>query len=159
MALYGFARLVDDAGDEAPGDRGALLDELSDRVCSGLQVIEHVQDVAEDLRRGRVYMPAQDMRRFGVDVAELGEAPAPAAARELIAFEARRAEELLMAGLPLARTLPPRPALAVVAFVGGGLAAVAAVRAAGCDVSSGAPRASKRLRTRMTLRALVRTVR
>ena len=154
MAIYGFARLVDDVGDEAAGDRSALLDvvgqelrrafagdpgdapqhelmrtlaetvrecglpigpferlieanrldqvvprydtfsqlldycqlsaapvgelvlgifgaatpqriALSDRVCAGLQVVEHLQDIREDHGRGRVYMPREDLARFG----------------------------------------------------------------------------------------------
>src|SRR5205823_12115026 len=40
--------------------------ELSDRVCTALQLVEHWQDVAEDCRRGRIYLPAEDLERFGV---------------------------------------------------------------------------------------------
>ncbi len=44
---------------------------LSDSVCSGLQIVEHLQDVAEDFRAGRIYLPAADMRRFGVTEPDL----------------------------------------------------------------------------------------
>ncbi len=45
---------------------------LSDRICTGLQLVEHWQDVAEDYRRGRVYLPAEDLDRFGVPERDLG---------------------------------------------------------------------------------------
>jgi squalene synthase HpnC len=207
-AVYGFARLVDDVGDEAPGDRGALLDlvarelrciyapelegqpqhplmielavtvqacglpvepferlieanrldqtltryesfqqlldycqlsaapvgelvlgifgaataeriALSDRVCAGLQIVEHLQDIAEDHGRGRVYMPREDLVRFGCDDQVLSGEPS-AALKALIAFEATRARALLSSGAPLARTLPLRPRIAVAGFVAGG---------------------------------------
>jgi squalene synthase HpnC len=207
-AIYGFARLVDDVGDEASGDRGALLDlvanelrciyspelegqpqhplmielavtvhacglparpferlieanrldqtltryesfqqlldycqlsaapvgelvlgifgaasrgriALSDRVCAGLQIVEHLQDIAEDHGRGRVYMPREDLIRFGCDDQDLS-GEQSAALRALIAFEASRARALLGSGAPLARTLPLRPRLAVAGFVAGG---------------------------------------
>jgi squalene synthase HpnC len=218
-AIYGFARLVDDVGDEATGDRAALLqvvsDELgrvydgvprhavmvelqrtvracdlpsgpfarlieanrvdqvqtryetfaqllgycqlsaapvgelvlhvfgaatpkrialSDRVCAGLQVVEHLQDISEDHARGRIYMPQEDLVRFGCKDVDLagqdgladGEAPARATAprQALVAFEADRARRLLGAGAPLARTLAPRPRLAIAGFVAGGRTAL-----------------------------------
>ena len=228
LAIYGFARLVDDTGDEAAGDRLAMLDwldedlrrayaggprhpllrrlaptvhacaipielprglieagrrdqtvtsyasfeellgycelsanpvgrmvlhvlgratperlELSDRVCSGLQVTEHLQDVAEDRRRGRIYLPAADLERFGCTPADLDRPSASPALRQLIAFEVGRARRLLDEGAPLAGTLRGRPRLAVAAFVAGGRAALDAIEAAGCDVLSSTPKAGR----------------
>jgi squalene synthase HpnC len=229
LAIYGFARLVDDAGDESPGDRLALLDwldaevdrlfadeppqhpivralrpavrdcglepgpfrrlieanrrdqhrvrygtfdelldycqlsaapvgelvlrvfgaatadrvELSDRICAGLQVTEHLQDVAEDRERGRLYLPREDMERFGCRDEDLATGPESPAFRELMAFEVQRARGLLSAGLPLALTLHLRPRLAVAAFVAGGRAALAAIERAGYDVLGGDPRPSR----------------
>jgi squalene synthase HpnC len=214
-AIYGFARLVDDVGDEAPGDRGALLDlvarelravyspelegqprhplmvelavtvhacrlpagpferlieanrldqtmtryesfqqlldycqlsaapvgelvlgifgaatperiERSDRVCAGLQIVEHLQDIAEDHARGRVYMPREDLVRFGCDDEDLSGEPS-AALKALVAFEASRARALLSSGAPLARTLPLRARIAVAGFVAGGRRALEAL--------------------------------
>jgi squalene synthase HpnC len=213
MAIYGFARLVDDVGDEAVGDRGALLDvvalelhrafaepgmeapehplmqelavtvrecrlpigpferlieanrmdqvltryetfaqlleycqlsaapvgelvlgvfgagtanrvALSDRVCAGLQVVEHLQDIAEDHSRGRVYMPREDLERFGCSEEDLAAALPSASLRALISFEAARARALLSSGGPLARTLPLAPRLAVAGFAAGGMQAL-----------------------------------
>lgn len=220
MAIYGVARLIDDVGDESPGDRRGLLDRLdaelemvftggrpehpamqalsaavaqsplpaqpfhdlvqanrqdqevsryetfdqllgycrlsaapvgelvlhvfgkatperlaqSEHVCAGLQVVEHIQDVAEDYSRGRIYMPAQDMRRFGCSERELAASPAGPALRALLAFEAQRAGGLLDQGAPLAVTLPLRPRIAVGCFVAGGRAALHALASASYDV-------------------------
>jgi squalene synthase HpnC len=207
-AIYGFARLVDDVGDEAAGDRGALLDlvelelwrvfgqagdgppqhplmlelaatvrectlpvgpferlieanrmdqvvtryetfdqllaycqlsaapvgelvlgvfdaatsdrvALSDRVCAGLQLVEHLQDIAEDRGHDRVYMPLEDLIRFGCHDEDLFREPSTSL-RALLAFEAGRARSLLASGAPLARTLSLAPRIAVAGFVAGG---------------------------------------
>ncbi|HEY0804816.1 MAG TPA: squalene/phytoene synthase family protein, partial [Pseudonocardiaceae bacterium] len=60
---------------------------LSDKVCTALQVLEHCQDVAEDLARGRVYMPSADLERFGVTEADLKAPTASTAVRALLAFQ------------------------------------------------------------------------
>ena len=129
--------------------------ELSDRICSGLQVTEHLQDVAEDRRMGRVYLPRNDMERFGCTPLDLDRSPASPALRELVAFEVGRARRLLDVGAPLSRTLRGRPRLAVAAFVAGGRAALDAIEAAGCEVLSGTPRAGRRRRAAALARALV----
>jgi squalene synthase HpnC len=219
LAIYGFARLVDDLGDEAPGDRLALLDwaeeeldriyagaepehavmrelaptvqacglppepfrrliaanrhdqavsryetfddllaycrlsaapvgelvlhvfgaatpdriVLSDAVCAGLQLTEHLQDVGEDHARGRVYLPREDRERFGCGEAELAGTTATPPLRGVIAFEAARARGLLAAGAPLTRRLPARARLAVAGFVAGGRAALDGLQRAGWD--------------------------
>ena len=227
-AIYGYARLVDDAGDEARGDRTALLDWLeadvdrlfegkpehpllgrlvpvvrrhslprepfldlieanrrdqsvsryptfddlvgycrlsanpvgrlvlgvmdagtpervaaSDAVCTALQLAEHWQDVAEDYRRGRIYLPLEDMARFGVGESDLAAPPAGEALRRLLAFEVERARELLGAGVGLVRSLSGWRRLAIAGYVGGGRAALAAIEAAGYDALSGPPRPSR----------------
>lgn len=225
MAIYGFARLVDDIGDEAAGDRLALLDwvegeldlafaggkpehpvmralasairarplpdqpfrrlikanrqdqtvaryesfdellaycrlsaapvgelvlhvfsaatdarlALSEKVCAGLQVIEHLQDVAEDYARGRIYLPRADLVRFGCREEELGARTASSPVRAVVSFESDRARRLLDAGAPLAATLPLRPRLAVAAFVGGGRSALRGIAARGYDVLARRP--------------------
>jgi squalene synthase HpnC len=116
---------------------------LSSRICSALQLAEHWQDVAEDYRSGRVYIPAEDLVRFGVAEQELGAQSASPRLRQLLAFQVARARALLDSGAPLIGTLRGRPALAVAAFVAGGRAALRAIERAGFDVLSGAPRASK----------------
>jgi squalene synthase HpnC len=124
---------------------------LSDRVCSALQLAEHWQDVAEDRARGRIYLPAADMRRFGVGEHDLVGARADARLRELMAFEVARARALLLRGAPLLETVGGRTRVALAGFISGGWAALAAIESAGYDVLAGAPRAGRWQR----LRALV----
>jgi squalene synthase HpnC len=129
---------------------------LSDRVCTALQLVEHLQDVAEDLARRRVYLPGEDLARFGVAESDLARSPAPASVRALMSFEVARTRELLRAGAPLVGELRGRPRLAVAAFVGGGEAALQAIERAQFDVSAGAPHASGSRVMMMALRTLGR---
>ena len=97
----------------------------SNAICSGLQLVEHWQDVAEDAAAGRVYLPAEDMRRFGVDRSELlSPPPARTALRGLMIFECARARKLLYDGAPLLGRLNGRCRWAVAGFWAGGLAAL-----------------------------------
>jgi squalene synthase HpnC len=116
---------------------------LSDDVCTGLQLAEHWQDVAEDHSRGRVYLPQDDLARFGVTDADLGAAHASAPLRALLAFEVARARRLLDAGGILVESLSGRPKLAIAGFVAGGRAALDAIAAVDFDVLPGAPRPAK----------------
>jgi squalene synthase HpnC len=115
----------------------------SDAVCTALQIVEHLQDVAEDLGRDRIYLPAEDMKRFSVDEADLAAPAAGEGVRALIAFEAARAGDLLDEGTPLVGSVRGRLRLLLAGFVGGGRAALRAVRSAGYDVLAGSPKATK----------------
>ncbi|MCA6090884.1 squalene synthase HpnC [Streptomyces sp. SCA3-4] len=115
----------------------------SDAVCTALQIVEHLQDVAEDLRRDRVYLPADDMARFRVTESDLARATGSASVRALVAFEAERAGHLLNEGTPLVGSVHGRLKLLLAGFVGGGRAALRAVAAAGHDVLPGPPKPTK----------------
>ncbi|MEU3877424.1 MULTISPECIES: squalene synthase HpnC [Streptomyces] len=115
----------------------------SDAVCTALQIVEHIQDVAEDLRRDRVYLPAEDLRRFRVAVPDLARPTASASVRALVAFEAERAGRLLNEGTPLVGSVHGRLRLLLAGFVGGGRAALRAVAAAGHDVLPGPPKPTR----------------
>lgn len=112
---------------------------LSEQICAGLQVIEHIQDVAEDYSRGRIYMPLEDMDRLGCPESDLAGPQTSEALRGLLAFEAARAALLLASGAPLAPTLPLRPRLALAGFVAGGRAALDSLAASSYDVGRGPP--------------------
>jgi squalene synthase HpnC len=127
---------------------------LSDRVCTALQLAEHWQDVGEDFRRGRVYLPAEDLERFSVQPDELGARTTSQPLRHLLEFEVERARRILDDGAPLVRRLGGRARLAVAGYVGGGRAALDAIAAARYDVLSGAPRTTRARRLRRTLAAL-----
>ncbi|MFF2066649.1 squalene synthase HpnC [Streptomyces sp. NPDC058200] len=115
----------------------------SDAVCTALQIIEHLQDVTEDLGRDRIYLPAEDMKRFHVTDADLAAATANASVRALIAFEAERAGQLLNEGTPLVGSVHGRLKLLLAGFVAGGRAALASIAAAGHDVLPGPPKPTK----------------
>ena len=138
---------------------GALTPERaawSDSVCTGLQLVEHWQDVAEDARAGRVYIPQVDLGRFGVDETELtGDPPAGANLRSLVAFEADRARVFLRDGEPLVRSVRGRLKVAIAGFLAGGHAALDAIAARGFDPLGGAPRPAAASVVRHLARELV----
>lgn len=236
-AVYGFCRLVDMLGDEAEGDRLALLDELereldacydgtptwpvlaqlqptiracrldrdpfwrliecnrqdqrvaayetwadvkqyctlsadpvgrmvlgvvgkagetellaaSDDVCTGLQLVNFLQDVPRDLELGRVYLPGEEIRRFGVAALDR---PSPEL-RALLEFEAERARGLLAGGEALRRGIGGRLGRAIGLFARGGLAALDALDEAGWDIFTQRPRPSKARLARAAVRAVV----
>jgi len=116
----------------------------SDAICSALQVVEHLQDVAEDLGRGRIYLPTEDLERFGVTEADLAAPTASPRVRELVAFEVDRARTLLDHGAPLVGTVRGRLRLLLAGFTAGGYAALAAIEAAGYDVLAHQAKPDKR---------------
>ncbi len=106
---------------------------LSNRICTGLQLIEHWQDIGEDYAAGRIYLPEQDMARYRVNASDLGGVRASPQLRALLAFETDRALAWLNAGAPLAATLSGWPRLAVSGYLAGGRAAAARLRARDYD--------------------------
>jgi squalene synthase HpnC len=117
---------------------------LSDQVCTALQLAEHWQDVAEDLRAGRIYLPGEDIDSFGVTEAALAAPTASEQVRALIAFEVRRAREVLDQGAPLVGTLRGAARAAVAGYVAGGRAALQAITASGHDPLAATPKPAKR---------------
>jgi squalene synthase HpnC len=157
--LRGYCALsADPVGEIVLGVLGLSTPErvaLSDSICTALQLAEHCQDVAEDLARGRIYLPAEDMRRFSCTESDLAGAHASEPLREVLAFEVARARALLADGLPLIAQLRGRARLAVAAFAAGGSAALEAIERARYDVLAGPPRAGRARRAA----ALVATLR
>ena len=129
---------------------------LSDQVCDALQQLEHWQDVAEDLDRGRVYLPAEDLDRFGVTETDLAAPASSPAVGRLLAFETARARALLVAGSPIVGTLRGWARVAVAGYVAGGLAAADALGRPGADPLVATPTASKARTARHALAVLVR---
>ena len=242
MSIYGFARLVDDLGDEVRGDRPALLDwlsrevdavyaerapehalmrrlawtverfdlprqpfdrliaanrrdqtvqryasfedllaycdlsanpvgelvlrlcrsatpdriALSDATCTGLQLVEFWQDLGEDAARGRVYVPLEDLDRFGYPEAHLLAGVADDRFRRLMTFEAARTRDLLAKGRPLGHRFPGRTGLAIRLFTAGGLAAVDDLARRGFDTHRGNATASKVRRAAFAVGELLR---
>ena len=134
------------------------LASLSDEVCSGLQVTEHLQDVGEDMAAGRVYLPHDDLARFGCTDDDLRRPAASAALCSVIAFETTRARTLLGSGGLLVARLRMPARLAVAGFVAGGLAALDSVERAGFDVLGRRCRPTRTGVARHAVRLLARRV-
>jgi squalene synthase HpnC len=115
----------------------------SDKICTALQVVEHTQDVAEDLANDRVYLPREDMERFGVTELDLARPRAEANVRQLIKFEADRAQQLLDEGAPLIGTLRGAARIAVAGYLAGGRAALKAIADNNYDVLQSTPKPAK----------------
>ena len=123
----------------------------SDDVCTGLQLVNFLQDVPRDLELGRIYMPADDRARFGVTALDR---PSPEL-RALLEFEAQRARDLLAGGEVLRRAIGGRLGRAIGLFAGGGLAALDALDEADWDIFTQRPRPSKARLARAALKAVV----
>lgn len=126
----------------------------SDKICTALQLLEHLQDIAEDAGNGRIYLPAEDRERFGVGAEQLTTAPASRALRALIAFETQRATRLLDEGEPLLGELRGPGRLAVAGFLAGGRATATAIARANYDTIGADARPSKTTTAMLALRGL-----
>jgi squalene synthase HpnC len=133
---------------------------LSDHTCIGLQLVNFWQDIARDRAdNNRIYLPAEDMERFGVTEADLVRRTANTATRELIAFQVARARAELVAGAPLASrvTWRARPDLRM--FTAAGLALCDAIARQGYDTLARRPAPGKLGRARIALDVVLGMVR
>lgn len=113
---------------------------LSNDVCAALQLVEHLQDTSEDMAAGRIYLPAEDMSRFGVAECHLRAAACDDRLPALIAYECARALGLLRSGLELVRTLSGWRRIAIAGYVAGGVAACRRLQSLGYEVRTPARR-------------------
>ncbi|MCG6953634.1 MAG: squalene synthase HpnC [Betaproteobacteria bacterium] len=112
----------------------------SDAICSGLQLTNFWQDVAIDYAKRRIYLPCDEMRRFGVGEAHIAESRCDDAWRALIGFQIERTRAMLLAGAPLGRRLPGRIGLEIRVTVQGGLRILDKLATAGADMFRNRPR-------------------
>lgn len=131
----------------------------SDAICTSLQLINFWQDVAVDWRKRRIYLPQDDMARFGVDEATLDGmartvAPVTANWQALLAFEVQRARAMMLDGAPLARALPGRIGWELRLVVLGGLRMLERIEAVGYDVFRHRPTLGRNDWLRLGWRAL-----
>lgn len=127
---------------------------LADRVCTGLQLANFWQDVAVDAARGRIYIPFEDLERFGCAPAELTPGRCNDRLRVLLRFEVERTRLWLRDGVHLAAHVEPRLAREVRLFAGGGLGILDRIEAAGFDVLTARPTLSSADKTRLILRVI-----
>lgn len=133
-------------------------EKYSDDVCSGLQILEHLQDVSEDAQAGRIYLPTEDMKRFDVHREHLLQPVAGIALRDLIAYEVDRVSRLLASGHKLTASLQGHARLAVAGFTAGGFAGLEAITAADFDVLSGLRKAGRLRLLKWFAKAYVKAV-
>ena len=111
----------------------------SDAICTALQLINFWQDVAIDWKKDRVYLPQEDLTRFGVDESDIAAGRMTPAMRELLAFECQRARQLMLAGAPLVHHLPGRLGWEIRLTVQGGLRILERIDAVAGDVFAHRP--------------------
>ena len=93
----------------------------SDAICTALQLINFWQDVERDFAMGRIYLPQDEMASHGVSERHIAEARCDAAWRSLLNFQVTRSRAMILAGAPLARSLPGRIGLEIRTTIQGGL--------------------------------------
>jgi squalene synthase HpnC len=114
----------------------------SDAICTGLQLANFWQDIALDWRKGRVYLPGEDLARFGVTEEQIAAGRCDERWSRLLAFEVERTRDLLESGRALALALPLRLRLELKLVVAGGLRILRAIDAVQGDVFRKRPRLS-----------------
>jgi len=106
----------------------------SDAICTALQLINFWQDIAIDCAKDRIYLPQDEMARYGVSERDVAEQRCGDAWRSLMAFQIQRSRALMLSGAPLGRSLHGRLGLEMRATVQGGLRILEKIERAGCDV-------------------------
>jgi squalene synthase HpnC len=127
--------------------------QLSDYTCTALQLANFWQDVAVDYGKGRIYLPLEDLRRFGVTEKDITERRATPQFLELMRFEVQRAREWFHKGLALAEKVDSELAIDIELFSRGGLAILQAIEDQGYDVLRRRPVISKTRKLALVARA------
>jgi hydroxysqualene synthase len=121
------------------GHRGEQLHSWSDDICTALQLANHWQDVAIDLAKGRIYIPAEDLARFGLSSDDLENSRSDDRFRRLMQFEVGRARELFARGKPLCVSVSGRLGLELRGVWLGGMRILDLIEQNGYDVFTRRP--------------------
>ncbi|MHB1423499.1 MAG: squalene synthase HpnC [Gemmataceae bacterium] len=133
--------------------------ELSDHICTALQLANFWQDVERDFAIGRVYLPREDRARFVYGDDDLSARRFTPAFAELMHFEVERTRELFVRGLPLAELMPSALRTDIELFVQGGLAVLRKIEQQGYNVWARRPALAKWEKGRLLAGALWRRLR
>lgn len=128
--------------------------ELSDMTCTALQLANFWQDVAVDLLKGRIYIPREDMERFGVLESDLHLNQGTKNFKELMAFEVDRTRDMFLKGLELVKLVKGVLKIDLKAFTKGGLAVLDGIQKMDYDVLLKRPVVSRRLKLKILIEAL-----
>ena len=137
------------------GVRDAEARRLSDFTCTALQLVNFWQDLAIDWTKGRVYLPQEDLRRFGWTEEELARGETNDAFRDLMRFECARTRGLFERGWPLVDRLRGAARFDVRLFSRGGMRVLDLIERAGYDVFRRRPTLSKLGKARLALGAVL----
>ncbi len=132
---------------------------LSDDICTGLQLANFWQDVSRDLDIGRIYLPEDDMKRFGVAEADLHSRRCTPTFRELMRFEVERARGLFRRGRPLVGKMPADVRADIDLFARGGLAILGKIEECDYDTLTRRPKLAKWEKAALVAGALWRQAR
>tara|TARA_R110002049_G_scaffold28779_10_gene98216 strand:+ start:682 stop:1512 length:831 start_codon:yes stop_codon:yes gene_type:complete len=135
-------------------DAGSL--NRSNDICSALQLINFWQDVAIDIVKPRIYLPQEELARFGVSEDDLAAGRDSEPWRALMAFQVKRSREIMLRGAPLARRLPGRIGWELRLIVASGLRILERIEAVNYDVFRHRPTLGKRDWPHLAWRALTR---
>ena len=125
------------------GYRDDERQQLSDFTCTALQLANFWQDVVPDFGKGRIYLPLEDLARFGVGESDIAQRRVTPQFLALMKFEVERAREWFARGLPLASKVNRELALDIELFTRGGQEILNAIERQGYDVLTRRPALSK----------------
>ena len=135
------------------GYRDAERQKLSDYTCTALQLANFWQDVSVDYEKGRIYLPLESLRRFGVTEEDLTANRNTSAFCEMMRFEVARAREWFERGLPLVRKVDKELAIDLELFTRGGQEILNAIEKQGYAVLGRRPSISKSRKLALVARA------
>ena len=126
---------------------------LSDRTCTALQLANFWQDVSVDYAKGRIYLPLEDLHRYGVKEEEIATNRNTAAFCEMMRFEVQRAREWFSEGWPLSGKVDRELAVDLELFSRGGQEILNAIERQGYAVLGRRPAISKTRKLALVARA------
>ena len=127
--------------------------QLSDCTCTALQLANFWQDVFVDYGKGRIYLPLEDLRRFGVTGEDIARRRATPQFLAMMKFEVERARDWFARGLPLVKMVNRELAIDLELFSRGGQEILDAIERQGFDVLKARPEISKSRKLMLVLRA------
>lgn len=135
------------------GYRDAERQQLSDFTCTGLQLANFWQDVSADFAKGRIYLPLEDLRRFGVSEEVIRDGENTSAFCGMMRFEVERAREWFVQGMPLIAKVERALALDIELFSRGGQEILNAIERQRYAVLGRRPAISKTRKLALVVRA------
>ena len=132
------------------------LYKLSDFTCTALQLTNFWQDVVRDYQMGRIYIPKQDMDKFGVTNKMIEEKNASPEFKNLMKFEVNRTREFFVKGYELVSRIQNRSKFEIALFTAGGLSVLQDIEQRDYDVLTERPKLSKTLKFRLLLSVYLR---